>query len=114
LPEGRWEGELSSSALATAVASFALQLAGRTAPAARGFQWLEKHRNEDGGWGDSDRSPSNLSTTLLVWSALTAAGTECTDARTGAETWLRDRCGDLTAPLIADAVHLCEVDGSHS
>jgi squalene-hopene/tetraprenyl-beta-curcumene cyclase len=65
LPEGRWEGELSSSALATAVASFALKSAGRTELAERGFQWLEENRNADGGWGDSPESPSNFTTTLL-------------------------------------------------
>lgn len=70
LPEGRWEGELSSSALATAVASFALKSAGRTGLAERGFQWLEHHRNEDGGWGDSPESPSNYTTTLLSCCAL--------------------------------------------
>jgi squalene-hopene/tetraprenyl-beta-curcumene cyclase len=70
LPEGRWEGALSSSALATAVASFALQSAGRTERAQRGFQWLENNRNADGGWGDSPESPSNFTTTLLARCAL--------------------------------------------
>jgi squalene-hopene/tetraprenyl-beta-curcumene cyclase len=69
-PSGRWEGELSSSALATAVASFALKLAGQTALAERGFQWLRDHRNADGGWGDSPESPSNFTTTLLCRCAL--------------------------------------------
>ncbi len=64
-PEGRWEGELSSSALATAVASFALKLAGKTELAASGLKWLKAHRNADGGWGDSPESPSNFTTTLL-------------------------------------------------
>ncbi len=64
-PEGRWEGELSSSALATAVAAFALKQAGKTECAERGFHWLENHRNADGGWGDSPESPSNFTTTLL-------------------------------------------------
>ena len=70
LPEGRWEGELSSSALATAVASFALKQAGKSEVAARGFQWLENHRNADGGWGDSPKTPSNFTTTLLCRCAL--------------------------------------------
>ena len=64
-PEGHWEGELSSSALATAVSAFALKQAGKTECAERGFQWLENHRNADGGWGDSPESPSNFTTTLL-------------------------------------------------
>jgi len=65
LPEGRWEGELSNSALATAVASFALKSAGRAELAGHGFQWLENNRNADGGWGDSPESPSNFTATLL-------------------------------------------------
>jgi squalene-hopene/tetraprenyl-beta-curcumene cyclase len=65
LPEGRWAGELSSSALATAVAAFALKLAGKPELAERGLTWLESHRNADGGWGDSPESPSNFTTTLL-------------------------------------------------
>lgn len=69
-PEGYWEGELSSSALATAIASFALKSAGRPGPAERGFQWLENDRNPDGGWGDSPESPSNFTTTLLCRCAL--------------------------------------------
>jgi squalene-hopene/tetraprenyl-beta-curcumene cyclase len=69
-PEGRWEGELSSSALATAVASFALKTAGKAELAESGFQWLENHRNADGGWGDSPESPSNFATTLLCRCAL--------------------------------------------
>ena len=70
LPEGRWEGELSSSVLATAVASYALKLGGRTELAERGFQWLENNRNEDGGWGDSPGSSSNFTATLLSRCAL--------------------------------------------
>jgi squalene-hopene/tetraprenyl-beta-curcumene cyclase len=70
LPEGRWEGELSSSALATAVAAFALKSAGKVELAERGLRWLEDHRNEDGGWGDSPESPGNFTTTLLCRCAL--------------------------------------------
>ncbi|WP_372807062.1 prenyltransferase/squalene oxidase repeat-containing protein [Pontiella sp.] len=69
-PQGRWEGELSSSALATAVAAFALKSAGKTELAERGLQWLRDHRNADGGWGDSPESPSNFTTTLLCRCAL--------------------------------------------
>jgi squalene-hopene/tetraprenyl-beta-curcumene cyclase len=69
-PDGHWEGELSSSALATAVASVALRAAGRIARAEGGFQWLENNRNADGGWGDSPESPGNFTTTLLCRCAL--------------------------------------------
>ena len=72
---GHWEGRLSSSALATAVASFALAVVGPGKPGLadlvrRGFDWLAATQNSDGGWGDSPDSPSNISTTLLCWSAM--------------------------------------------
>ncbi len=78
-PDGHWEGELSSSALATATAALALELgarAGRPASeadrrlAARGRGWLLAHQNEDGGFGDTPASPSNLATSALAWAAL--------------------------------------------
>lgn len=68
-----WSGKLSSSALSTAVAMFALSKVdpvkydGHVQKAAR---WLLKNANQDGGWGDTPESPSNISTTLLVWSSL--------------------------------------------
>ena len=68
-----WRGRLSSSALSTAVAMFALSKVdsvkyyGHVQKAAR---WLLENVNPDGGWGDTTDSPSNMSTTLLVWSAL--------------------------------------------
>lgn len=74
--ERYWEGRLSSSALATAVAVSALALAGQepdTELIARGIDWLCRTQNADGGWGDSPDSPSNLSTTLLCVSALILA-----------------------------------------
>ena len=74
--EGYWKGELSSSALSTATATVALWLVDRTAHAeliTQGLRWLIEHRNEDGGWGDTVRSKSNISTTALCWAALVAA-----------------------------------------
>ena len=76
---GHWEGELSSSALSTATAAIALDLATHTLPrsvsadrrlAARGRAWLCSHQNADGGFGDTPASPSNLATTALAWAAL--------------------------------------------
>ena len=70
---GHWEGELSSSALSTATAIVALHTVdarGHEAMIARGVQWLMSHQNTDGGWGDTTISKSNLSTTLLCWSAV--------------------------------------------
>src|SRR5215831_7731173 len=69
-PEGHWVGELSASALSTATAVSALALVQRhTAPAGRfdaliagGVRWLADHQNADGGWGDTVKSVSNIST----------------------------------------------------
>ena len=80
-PDGHWTGELSSSALATATAAIALALVGRDRPrraleelVRNGLAWLVATQNADGGWGDTTDSPSNVSTTALVWAALTIAG----------------------------------------
>ena len=100
--EGYFEGRLSSSALSTAVASFALSLAGKTDQARRGAQWLTTHVNEDGGWGDTPDSPSNLATTLLAWAAVSFIDGAGTTSK--AETWLRRHIGGLEAEQIARAV----------
>ena len=97
---GFWEGRLSSSALSTAVASFALALAGDHEPAQRGAQWLAEHANDDGGWGDTVDSPSNLATTLLSWAAVVHAGV---DGRR-AEAWLESRLGSTSPSVLAEAV----------
>ena len=75
-PRGHWTGELSSSALATATAITALAAADGTAHAGLirpGLEWLARHVNRDGGWGDTTRSRSNVSTTALVWAAFGTA-----------------------------------------
>ena len=73
-----WTGELSASALSTATAVTALTLVSRRDPnatpgvreaIARGYAWLAAHQNADGGWGDTSRSFSNISTTMLCWAA---------------------------------------------
>jgi squalene-hopene/tetraprenyl-beta-curcumene cyclase len=72
-PQGFWEGHLSSSALSTATAVFALATVDSEKHRSlieRGLRWLRDHQNADGGWGDTVQSPSNLSTTLLCYSAL--------------------------------------------
>jgi squalene-hopene/tetraprenyl-beta-curcumene cyclase len=78
-----WEGRLSSSALSTATAVSALAMAGRmSAPDGstgavpddsqlieRGIAYLVSQQNDDGGWGDTDKSHSNVATTMLVVAA---------------------------------------------
>ncbi len=70
---GVWPGRLSSSALSTATAMVALHEVDAAAQGGRiaaGARWLAANQNSDGGWGDTTISKSNLSTTLLCWSAL--------------------------------------------
>jgi len=71
---GHWEGELSTSALSTATAVMALEMIRRHRPEEdrsldrfieQGIRWLSLHQNEDGGWGDTVKSFSNISTTML-------------------------------------------------
>ncbi|MFC1462094.1 prenyltransferase/squalene oxidase repeat-containing protein [Verrucomicrobiota bacterium] len=100
---GFWGGRLSSSALANAVASFALAtIDGRKHRGIieRALRWLIAHVNSDGGWGDTVGSPSNISATILCWSALTALDSERTPrgraVLSEAENWLRAAAGSLS------------------
>lgn len=70
---GFWSGQLSSSALATAVSIVTLKINGDDSDKVRiliGLAWLQKHINSDGGFGDSPESTSNVSTSLLCYGAL--------------------------------------------
>ncbi len=95
---GHWEGKLSTSALSTATAVMALEqvrrhIAGHqpgdgivlpppTAGSSHflwqhlidgGLKWLAEHQNADGGWGDTVKSVSNISTTMLAYASFLAA-----------------------------------------
>jgi squalene-hopene/tetraprenyl-beta-curcumene cyclase len=80
--DGHWVGQLSSSALSTATAASALAVVDRHSPdgaghrelIARAIAWLVRAVNDDGGWGDTDRSRSNIATTMLVRAAFLLAG----------------------------------------
>jgi squalene-hopene/tetraprenyl-beta-curcumene cyclase len=111
--EGHWVGELSTSALSTATAVSALALV-RKATAAHGsldslitdgLRWFASHQNADGGWGDTVRSFSNISTTMLCRAAfhLTGAAASYSDTLRRSEQWLRDRYGK-TPEELAEAV----------
>ena len=79
VPEGHWVGELSTSALSTATAVMALHLANPFEHRDRidaGINWLAEHQNADGGWGDTIKSFSNISTTMLCRAALRLTGAE--------------------------------------
>ncbi|HWI56380.1 MAG TPA: prenyltransferase/squalene oxidase repeat-containing protein, partial [Bacillota bacterium] len=113
-PAGYWTGELSSSALSTATAVIALAVVARETPggsngekgtgdaerktdllavARAGLKWLAEQANADGGWGDTTRSLSNISTTALCWAAFGAVpGADAQYRATvlHAEKWLAD------------------------
>ena len=108
--DGCWRGRLSGSALSTAVGLFALAQVDsdkyRNIIRA-GSLWLRDNVNEDGGWGDTVVSKSNLSTTLLVWAALGFIGGGKTDFKVivkCAESWIEGRIGGLKPDQIILAV----------
>lgn len=92
-PEGHWVGQLSPSALSTATAISAMSSVllraadhdeDRTKQSdldldvlhdhiARGIDSLANQQNRDGGFGDTDRSHSNIATSYLVLAASTLA-----------------------------------------
>jgi len=100
---GHWTGELSTSALSTATAVMALELM-RSAEGERpnegaplqlstlnsqlstpapltsiihnGVRWLAEHQNDDGGWGDTTKSISNISTSMLCRASFHATGND--------------------------------------
>jgi hypothetical protein len=57
---------------------------------AAGLIWLAEHQNEDGGWGDTVCSKSNISTTALCWAAFGIAGADpdFPEVIQKAEAWL--------------------------
>jgi squalene-hopene/tetraprenyl-beta-curcumene cyclase len=133
-PHGHWEGELSSSALSTATAVVALELVGADVrrltssqtPDARpqtqsneslltsaptlvvgGLCWLAAHQNADGGWGDTTKSFSNISTTTLCWAAfgcVPGAGEQFADTIARAEAWLTAKAGGVSPEKLAPAI----------
>ena len=95
-----WTGKLASSPLCTATAVSALVLAERHVDetpseavdadrswlsgllirnelnelVAKSLRWLAEHQNPDGGWGDTDRSRSNIAATMSVAAAFNLTG----------------------------------------
>jgi squalene-hopene/tetraprenyl-beta-curcumene cyclase len=111
--DGHWVGELSTSALSTATAVSALALVRKASIAhgtfaaliTGGIDWLAAHQNADGGWGDTVRSFSNISTTMLCRAAFHLTGTAGSHEKTlqRSEEWLHSRYGK-TAEELAEAV----------
>ena len=113
---GHWTGELSASALSTATAVIALETVDRERHAALirgGLNWLAHNANADGGWGDTTRSKSNISTTALCWAAFGAAKADADFPAVvqGAETWLR-ACGTGVQPVWQPDILAGVEDGS--
>ncbi len=119
---GHWVGELSASALSTATALFTLwrhQLATGTQHCGRidaGLAWLAATQNPDGGFGDTVKSVSNVSTTALCWAAFAADESgrhAAVEARAG--EWLTRHAGSLDAgPLSAAIVKIYGKDRTFS
>ena len=105
---GWWDGRLSSSALATATAVMALELAGGVPEKmliGPGVEWLVRTQREDGGWGDTPESLANLSTTLLVVAALRLAGGDGVSEVLGrAMEWVRGKAGGVEPEVLARAL----------
>lgn len=105
-----WEGELSSSALSTATATIALTLAHRREGSPRleelaqgGSAWLIEAQNDDGGWGDTSLSFSNISTSALCWAALTLRGGS-PEAIRRAAAYMERHAGGLAPKSLSDAI----------
>ncbi|GDY10462.1 squalene--hopene cyclase [Planctomycetia bacterium] len=113
-----WVGELSTSALSTATAVMALEQmrrqyvsAGRDVPEIwtrlirGGIEWLVTHQNADGGWGDTIKSISNISTSMLCHAVLHATAPANGGRQSSGPTELLDPpIGGLTSPVRLDAV----------
>jgi len=109
-PSAGWQGKLSSSALSTATAVFALAIVDKekyNSLIYKGLDWLRDNCNTDGGWGDTTESRSNISTTLLCWSAfaITENSNRYDETIAKAESWIANFTGSLEPKALADAVN---------
>jgi squalene-hopene/tetraprenyl-beta-curcumene cyclase len=110
-PDGHWVGELSTSALSTATAVSALALVQKhtaqnhSTLITGGIAWLAAHQNTDGGWGDTTKSLSNISTTMLCRAAfhITGMAAQYGDCLSRCGIYLAERFGHAPEEL-AEAV----------
>ncbi len=104
-----WTGRLSSSALSTALAVFALWKYDKQKyqqQITHGLNWLVANRNADGAWGDTIRSQSNLSTTLISWATFSIVENDekFQEPIHEAEAWLIRRVGSLEPEMLSQAI----------
>ncbi|MCG8580246.1 MAG: squalene--hopene cyclase, partial [Bacteroidales bacterium] len=98
-----WNGYLSSSAISTSVAVFALFMSDRDKHLSHienGIAWLKKTMLNDGSWGDSPESPSNMTATLLTFATLSAVG----ETPEPTKAFLNDKFGGISDAHIIEGV----------
>ncbi len=105
--DGLIRGELSSSALSTAVAVFTLYLHSEKKHASqieKGILWLAENVNPDNAWGDTNRSKSNLSTTILCMSAIATIHSRKHPLFEKAKTYVEKQSASLSPKDISAAI----------
>jgi len=135
IADGHWVGQLSTSALSTATAVSALSAFAKNsndhslhkAIIDRAVEWLISNQNDDGGWGDTQKSYSNIATTMLViaalhfcgrqaeFSALIESGNRYVDLKGGIDG-LRKRYGKdktFAVPILANCAMAGTVNWKH-
>jgi squalene-hopene/tetraprenyl-beta-curcumene cyclase len=114
-PEGPWEGQLSASALSTATAVAALRISSTAgadcdnadALVQGGLTWLANNQNDDGGWGDTIVSKSNISTTTLCRAAfrMLEDPEAHADVIEAADGWLEKAAGGNSPDKLCQAIY---------
>lgn len=98
---GHWVGELSTSALGTAVAAIALHRVDAEKHCdlvAGALHWLAANQNIDGGWGDTTKSFSNISTSMLVRAAFALVDDDShRETVAKLDAYLNEKCGRTPA-----------------
>src|SRR5450759_1588470 len=108
--DGFWTGRLASSALSTAVALVVLKLdkdENNDQRIVSGLQWLHDNVNEDGGFGDTPESASNVSSSLLCYAALSYCQIKGKDNKPvlkGIENYLADQGISFTTQNLTSSV----------